>query len=180
MLGNSEKSYNVRGGFGMELFTSDLLLRTVEDSDIKEVARMWEFQKGDISLDEAKSAIEYMKNNHAQNKVGYIYHLCFAVFEKGGNKIIGWCGLDGKIADKLFIFFSIAEEYRNKGYATQSAERLLAYAFDEARVPFVNGGCDKNNIASFKVMAKIGMSQSGFEENGDPLFYIDDTLYRTL
>jgi hypothetical protein len=27
-------------------------------------------------------------------------------------------------------------------------------------------------------MAKIGMKQNGFEANGDPLFYIDDELYR--
>ena len=168
------------GDFGMELYTSDLILRTVEGSDIEEVARMWDFQNGDISLDEAKNAIEYMQNNHTQNKIRCIHHLCFAIFEKGENKIIGWCGLDGKTADRLFIFFLIAEEYRNEGYATQAAKRLLSYAFDEASVPFVNGGCDKNNIASFKVMTKLGMNQSGFEENGDPLFYIDDARYRML
>ena len=45
-------------------------------------------------------------------------------------------------------------------------------------MPFINGGCDKDNIASYKVMEKIGMKQNGFEENGDPLFYIDAELYR--
>ena len=40
------------------------------------------------------------------------------------------------------------------------------------RVPFINGGCDENNIASYKVMTKIGMKQTAFEENGDPIFYI--------
>ena len=164
----------------MELYTKDLLLRTVEDKDIEEVALMWEFEKGKISRDEAKNAIEFMKNNHIQNKMGSIHHLCFAIFKKGESKIIGWCGLDGQIADRLYIFFSIADGYRNNGYATQAAERLLSYAFDEAKVPFINGGCDKNNIASFKVMTKIGMEQRGFEENGDPLFYIDDKLYRML
>ncbi|MCL2003176.1 MAG: GNAT family N-acetyltransferase [Oscillospiraceae bacterium] len=164
----------------MELFTKDLLLRTVKDSDIDEVARMWEFEKGAVSVAEAQKAIEYMQDNHKYNKTGYIYHLCLAVFEKGKNEIIGWCGLDGKTDGRLHIFFLVDEEYRNRGYATQCAEKLLSYAFNEAHVKFINGGCDKNNIASFKVMTKIGMQQSGFEENGDPLFYIDDAVYFTL
>ena len=99
----------------MELYTKDLLLKTVTIDDIEEVTRMWEF-------------------------------------EKGKHKIIGWCGLDGKTAGKLHIFFLIDKNYKNKGYATQNAGKLLSYAFDEAYVPFVNGGCDKDNTASYKVM----------------------------
>ena len=110
--------------------------------------------------------------------MGYIYHLCFAVFEKGKSNIIGWCGLDGRISGKLHIFYSIDPGYRNKGYATQCAGKLLWYTFEELQIPFVNGGCGKNNIASYKVMEKIGMKQSGFEDNGDPLFFIDADLYR--
>ena len=164
----------------MIIYANSLLLKTVTYEDLDEVARMWEFEKSAISMEEAKNAIEYMQSNHTQNKIGCIYHLCFAIFEKDKSKIIGWCGLDGKTADKLHIFYSIDAQYRNKGYATQCAEALLSYAFEEARVPFVNGGCDKNNIASFKVMSKIGMKQNGFDENDDPLFFIDETLYRTL
>ena len=162
----------------MKLETERLVLRTVEVSDIEEVARMWAFEKGSITKEEAQSAIDYMQNNHKKNALGYIYHLCFAVFEKDGSKIIGWCGLDGTTAGKLYIFYMIDKDYRNKGYATQCAGRLLSYAFDEARVPYVDGGCDKDNVASYKVMQKAGMRENGFEENGDPVFFIDEELYR--
>jgi len=138
---------------------------------------MWAFEKGSISIDEAHKAIQTMQSNHKKNQHGYIYHLCFAVFEKGKNTIIGWCGLDGKTSGKLHIFYLIDSGYRNKGYATQCAKKLLAYAFDEVQVPYVNGGCDKSNIASYRVMGKIGMKQIAFEENGDPLFFMDTDLY---
>jgi len=164
----------------MELYTKDLILRTVTDNDIEEVARMWEFEQGGISTEEARKAIENMQNNHKKNKIGHIYHLCFAVFEKGENVILGWCGLDGKTDGKLYIFYLIDSGFRNRGYATQCAGKLLSYAFDEARAPFVNGGCDKNNIASYRVMEKIGMIQNAFEDNGDPLFFMDDSLYRKI
>lgn len=163
----------------MELYTNDLVLKTVTDDDIEEVARMWDFENGRISADEAQNVIAYMQNNHKRNKVGCIYHLCFAVLEKKKNAIIGWCGLDGKTGNKLHIFYSIDVPYRNKGFAAQCAECLLSYAFDEMKVSFVNGGCDKDNIASYKVMKKIGMLQNGFEANGDPLFFIDDNMYHT-
>jgi RimJ/RimL family protein N-acetyltransferase len=161
----------------IQLHTADLTLRTVRAIDLNEVARMWEFEKCTISLEEAHRAIIYMFNNHLQKKPGCIYHLCLAVFEKNTNKIIGWCGLDGKTSDKLDVFYLIDSEYRNRGYATQCAERLLSYAFHEACVPYVNGGCDKDNIASIKVMTKIGMKQDGTEKNGDPLFYISKEQY---
>ena len=67
----------------------------------------------------------------------------------------------------------IDTNFRNKGYATQCAAKILSYAFNDVHVPFVNGGCDKNNIASYRVMEKIGMKQNAFEDNGDPLFYIE-------
>ncbi len=63
----------------MELYTKDLCLRTVNGEDIDEVARMWKFEQGTISAEEAQKAIEYMQNNHKKNKTGCIYHLCLAV-----------------------------------------------------------------------------------------------------
>ena len=157
----------------MELHTKDLNLRPVGPDDVEEVARMWEFEKGPIPHEEAYKAIEYMQKNHRMNKIGHVHHFCLGVFERGQNKIVGWCGLDGKTAGKLYIFYSIDPDYRNKGYATQSAQAMLSYAFNEMQVPFVNGGCAKDNISSSKVMTRIGMLNTGHEENGDPIFFID-------
>ena len=37
----------------MELYTRNLVLQTVDDDDIEEVARMWDFDNGVISLEDA-------------------------------------------------------------------------------------------------------------------------------
>ena len=165
----------------LELHTDDLLLKTVTDDDINEVARMWKFEQGSISLTEAKEAIEYMQNNHKQNRTGFIYHLCFAIYEKGKNNIIGWCGLDGKSEPenpgRMEIFYLIDSAYRSKGYATQCALKLLEYAFEVAKIERVFGGCDKDNISSFKVLSKSGMVLFKVQENGDPKFFIDMDVY---
>jgi len=168
----------------LELLADNLSLKTVIDDDIDEVARMWKFEQGSISLADAKEAIEYMQNNHKQNHVGFIYHLCFAIYEKGKNSIIGWCGLDGKPdpenPDRMEIFYLIDSAYRNKGYATQCALKLLEYAFEVAKISHVFGGCDKENISSFKVLSKSGMSLFEIRDNGDPKFFIDRSIYEKL
>ena len=150
-------------------------------SDINEVVRMWDWQNGPISADKAKEAVLWMQDNHNKNKQGYIHHLCLAVYEKGDKRIIGWCGLDGQCSPgKIVLFYSIHSDYQNKGYATQCAGELLSYAFYEMGITSISGGCDKNNLASFRVMKKIGMKQNTFEDNGDPLFFIDKETYQKM
>ena len=161
----------------MELHTQDLVLRTPLEADLAEVRRMWRMG-APVSEEDARQALEKMARNLQRNRPGRIHHLCLAVFKSGSDEIIGWCGLDGTSGDKLHIFYMIAEEHRRRGYATQCAARLLTHAFEEAQVPFVNGGCDKENTASFRVMEKCGMLQNAFEDNGDPLFYMDADIYR--
>ena len=158
--------------------TNDLLLRTVTEKDINEVARTFEYPN-DISPEKAEKAIQGMIKNHQQNKVGYIKHLCLAVCLKDNpEKIIGWCGLDGEIErDRVVLFYIITDEYRGKGYATQCAKALLAYAFQTVRLNRVYGGCDKDNMPSYRIMSKIGMAQYGFDDNGNPQFVIDKEKY---
>lgn len=162
----------------MELLTKDLILRTVTKNDIKEIARMWEYPKK-ITLFKARKALNSMEANHTKNRKKSICHLCLAVFQQDEpNVIIGWCGLDGKAeAGKTVLFYIIDEKYRNKGYATQCAVKLINYAFEDMEYDIIYGGCAKNNIQSYKVMQKAGMIQNAFYENGDYIFSIDRQTY---
>lgn len=156
----------------MNLLTNDLTLRTVTNSDIDEIARMWNFFQGGVPIDEAYGALAYMTENHARNKNGQFYHLCLAVCKKDDPlQIWGWCGLDGKEhPERPEIYVLLHEAIRNKGYGTQCVKALLTYAFNVAGLSSVHGGCDKQNIASAKMMEKGGMRHYGNAENGDPLF----------
>ena len=126
----------------MEIRTGDLILRTAGPEDIGEISRMWDFEKGPISRDEAVK-----------------------------------CGRDGTLGEELHIFYSIEPDYRGRGYAFQAARAVLGYAFTKAGAPFVNGGCDKDNRASYRVMEKAGMRRAGENENGDPIFYLSKETY---
>jgi aminoglycoside 6'-N-acetyltransferase len=59
------------------------------------------------------------------------------------------------------IGFTLAPQQRGKGYATAAVTRLLAYLFEEVGVHRVRASCDVENVASAKLLARLGMRREG-------------------
>ena len=159
-------------GDSMQLLTDNLVLRTVTEADVDEIARMWNFFDGGVTVEQAYGALTYMNANHARNAQGAFYHLCLAVCRKDApEKILGWCGLDGKqCPHRPELYVLLHQEARGRGYGTQCAKALLSHAFNNIGLVQVHGGCDKENVASARMMEKAGMRRYANEGNGDPLF----------
>jgi len=51
--------------------------------------------------------------------------------------------------------------FHNNGYATESASALIQYGFKQFDIHRVTAFCNPENIASWKVMEKIGMTREG-------------------
>ena len=162
----------------MELLTNNLILRPVTESDMEEIARMWKHPEK-ITLENARKVLETMEQRHRKNRVKAIFHLCLGVFRKDEpNRLIGWCGLDGRCSpDEIVLFYIIAEDFRCRGYATQCAAELLRFAFEDMQYDMVSGGCAKDNLASFRVMEKVGMCHNEIYEDGGFGFYMDRELF---
>ena len=156
----------------MEYRTERLLLRTVTEDDLEEVARTWPSDHRPVSEDDARAAIDRMRQRHAKNRAGSLAHLCLAVCRADEPRtVMGWCGLDGRENHaEPEIFILLDEEYRGQGYGTECVRALLRIAVEKFSLPGVHGGCAKENIASARAMEKGGMTRYGEEENGDPLF----------
>lgn len=52
--------------------------------------------------------------------------------------------------------------FHNKGYATESAYGLIHYGFTHLGIHRVIAHCNPENIASWKVLEKIGMKREGY------------------
>ena len=50
-----------------------------------------------------------------------------------------------------------------RGYATESARRMAAFAFDELKAPRLAAICDPRNLDSARVMQRLGMQYRGEE-----------------
>jgi len=154
--------------------TARLILRTVTMDDVEGVALSWRLDEGPISREEAEERVRWMVDNHRQNAPGRVVHLCLAIIDKDAGEIIGWCGLDHRDQAKAapVLFYLLKASYWGKGLATEAAEAVLGYAFGELGLARVDGAAAFENVASKRVMEKIGMRYVGLDEEGGYSFTV--------
>ena len=86
----------------------------------------------------------------------------FAVVEKASGKLIGYCGLmylDN--TEEIEIYYGFPKKYWGRGFATEAAQAVLKFAFEEVNLAQVVGVTNPKNIASQKVLEKIGLKFQG-------------------
>ena len=154
--------------------TSRLILRTVTPDDIDSVVLSWKLDEEPISHEEAEHQVNWMLDNHRRNVPGSIHHLCLAIIYKETREYIGWCGLDHRNKTREFpvLFYLLKASYWGRGLATEAAGALIDYAFCELKIARINSAAAFENIASKRVMEKIGMRFVGLDDEGGYSFII--------
>ncbi|WP_423407684.1 GNAT family N-acetyltransferase [Heyndrickxia sp. MSNUG] len=110
------------------------------------------------SIEDALSWIEHHLNNFNANKS---YE--FAVTDKETGDLYGAIALSNNQKFKNGeIAYWIGEEFWGNGYATEAAQGILQFAFDEKQYHKVFARYFKSNPASGRVMEKLGMKQEGY------------------
>src|SRR5262249_3603798 len=76
--------------------------------------------------------------------------------------LIGDVGFKGKPDRQgaVEIGYSIVHGHRRRGYATEAAEALIQWAFRQPGVEPVRAECERQNVPSIHVLAKLGMPQT--------------------
>jgi ribosomal-protein-alanine N-acetyltransferase len=64
--------------------------------------------------------------------------------------------------------------FQSKGYATESSLALIRYGFEHLGIHKVMANCNPENIASWKVLEKIGMTREGLSRKN--VFFRRDSL----
>ncbi|MEJ2207989.1 MAG: GNAT family N-acetyltransferase [Anaerolineae bacterium] len=159
--------------------TPRLILRTVTRADLDDVAESWDLDGGPISREEARRRIAWMLDNHARLAAGTLRHLCLAIVDRESRGIIGWCGLDHRDPARPhpLLFYLLKAPYWGQGLATEAAAAVLDYAFRDLRLAQVDAATAFDNLASKRVMEKIGMTYLGLDEDGGHAFTINHQDY---
>ena len=76
--------------------------------------------------------------------------------------LIPWGALEGDMAEHLLspevgLFWGIMPRWRRQGYASEAAQALLDYLFQELRIARVVATTEYDNIASQRTMRRLGM-----------------------
>ena len=111
--------------------------------------------KGVRSLDDAR---QYILSGPVASYEQHGFGL-WLVELKGANTAVGICGLLKReaLAD-VDIGFAFLPRYRSSGYALESAAAVLEYSRNSLGLERVVAITDPDNVASLRVLEKIGMS----------------------
>lgn len=119
--------------------------------------RYFLFDNRTISLDEARSLVEDSLTNFEQ--YGYGLWLVFARTDT--KRLVGFAGCLRSDIDTPSLVYGIHPDYWGYGYATEAASAVLKYTLETLNFPAVKADVDEANIASVRVLEKIGMEKTG-------------------
>jgi RimJ/RimL family protein N-acetyltransferase len=86
----------------------------------------------------------------------------WAMHIKGTQEFIGWCGLKYRPElDEIDLGYRLMQKAWGKGLATEAARHTLEYGFKTLNLNLITGRAHIENIASIKVLEKIGMDFIG-------------------
>jgi ribosomal-protein-alanine N-acetyltransferase len=86
-----------------------------------------------------------------------------AITVPGEDRLIGNCGIRMQTAGALEaeIGYELAPEHWGRGYATEAARAMLGFGFAELALHRVHANCIAENVASARVLEKLGMRREG-------------------
>jgi RimJ/RimL family protein N-acetyltransferase len=86
-----------------------------------------------------------------------------AIVLRSSERLIGNCGI--RLAEEgvrqAELGFEISPAYWGHGYATEAAQAMLHFGFQDLSLHRVWGHCVADNVASWRVMEKLGMRCEG-------------------
>lgn len=86
----------------------------------------------------------------------------WAIITKDNHDFIGWCGLKYRQEiDEIDLGYRLMQKAWGKGFASEAAQHCLAHGFNKLNLKIITGRAHIENLASIKVLEKIGMDFIG-------------------
>ncbi|MEO8085420.1 MAG: GNAT family N-acetyltransferase [Bacteroidota bacterium] len=128
-------------------------------------------------IEEIINVIRFVQQQYIENGIGR-----WAIIEKSSGQFMGWTGL--KLMKKYFnnqinfhdLGYRLLQKHWGKGYATESANASLQYAFEQMKLKEVIGMVNVTNTKSNRVLEKCGMKHvESFSREGVPHHWLKIT-----
>jgi ribosomal-protein-alanine N-acetyltransferase len=172
----------------MKLFSERLELRGYIPEDWKPVhvyGSDADFSKYELwgpnsEEDTKKFVVDMIKQQAEKDR----YKFDFAVCDRATGLLIGGCGIrrESQTSSVANLGWAITPAFQGKGLATEAAARLINFGLSDLGLKVIYATCDTRNVASYRVMEKLGMKRVGFLE-GDKMqkgFLRDTYRYEIL
>lgn len=137
-----------------EIKTNRLFLRTLTESDVA-IVRL--INGDDFKTDEA--AIEHIRWTKDAGRLFVLFYIW--LIQTG--QCVGEVYIHSKpeLNGEVEIGYSISEEHRNNDYATEAAQAVIKFAFEQTGQEVLCAIIKPENIASRRVIEKLGFKNFG-------------------
>ncbi|WP_242117470.1 GNAT family N-acetyltransferase [Aestuariivivens sediminicola] len=142
--------------------TNRLILKPLTEEDAEFLlsiynSHTWLEYVGDRNMRTVKDTREHIKKNIVSQltRLGYS---CYTITLKDCNTMVGISGLfDREGVNGIDIGFALLPEHEKKGYAFESAQRLLEAGFKDFNLKEIYGITKNKNKSSKQLLEKLGM-----------------------
>ena len=150
----------------LHLKTDRLIVRayTMEDltalyAIVSQEEVMRDLPEGVMSLEQTEKALRWIIDCYGKNAPEKIVKFSVGVVERETNTLIGWCGLGPLDFDEseIEIYYGLSRGYWSRGMTTEATRALLHYGFQTIGLDKIVAIVKPENIASQKVIEKLGL-----------------------
>jgi RimJ/RimL family protein N-acetyltransferase len=144
------------------LMTSRIILRAYEEGEVTQLYEILQipdvlryFPTSDpLSLAKVHRLVARQQKHWEEHGFGW-----WALAWRDTNRLFGWCGLNFlPETDEVELKYLLAKDFWGKGLATEASRASMEYALTNTALDSVIGLVHPENIASQRVLEKVGMS----------------------
>lgn len=127
---------------------------------------------GDAPFASVEQARDFLQSYPSLSylKDGYGRWVCCS---KDSDEVLGWCGLRMQDSGEVDLGYRLLRHCQGRGYATEAAAACLDTGFDELGMTTIVARAANANVASLRVIEKLGMRRRGAVQ----CHGLDSTLY---
>jgi RimJ/RimL family protein N-acetyltransferase len=146
----------------MILETSRLILRQFREKDVDLLAELMansDFMRFSLGVYSREQTATFLDKILSWQRAGLPSQFALRIRSKG--TLVGYCGFFHQHVDEtdeIEIGYRLHPDYWNQGLATEAATAVRDHAFRDLKLPRVISLIHSDNVASRRVVEKIGMA----------------------
>lgn len=161
----------------LEISSERLLLRPIRLADVTALHRLWTdehvrrflWDGKVVPFEQTAAIVERNETLFQESGFGI-----WGVRQHNDSELIGFAGYwHFHAPPRLELLFGVGADYWDRGIATEAGNCVIRYAFETLRLNTIEASTDVDNVASIRVLEKLGLSLSRHDvlEGLDTVFY---------
>ncbi len=176
-IGVGVRSHAIEMASHLDLHTPRLYLRPFTAADLDAVHALWTdpdvrrylCDDKEVPLAQTQQWLADSTRNFDDRRYGL-----WGVHEGAEGPLIGFCGCRDWPTGEPELMYGLWPAWWGRGLATEAAHAVLAHVFETLGHPVVMAATDPPNVASTRVLARLGMA---FDRRGE-MHGLDTLVYR--